>query len=89
MKLHGAIKLGSTSVLLNNIDKYVKRAKSDLSDLEKGPLKRFKQTRLLAVHQYPSWEALCQNREKVTEQFWSKWPPSAKRAKFDLTDPEK
>ena len=25
MKLHGAIKLGSTSVLLNNIDKYVKR----------------------------------------------------------------
>ena len=23
MKLHGAIKLGSTSVLLNNIDKYV------------------------------------------------------------------
>ena len=25
MKLHGAIQLGSTSVLLNNIDKYVKR----------------------------------------------------------------
>ena len=66
-----------------------KGAKSDLSDLEKGPLERFKQTRLLAVHYYPSWEALCQNREKVTEPFWSKWPPSAKRAKFDLTDLEK
>ena len=38
IKLHGAIKLGSTSVLLNNIDKY------DLSDLEKGPLERFRQT---------------------------------------------
>ena len=34
-------------------------------------------------------EALCQIREKVTAQFWSKWPPSAKRAKFDLTDLEK
>ena len=38
MKLHGARQLGSTLVLLNNIDKYVKRAKSDL---EKGPLERF------------------------------------------------
>ena len=62
-----------------------------LSDLDNGPLERFKQTRLLAVHERPyhSWEALCQNREKVTEQFWNKWPPSAKRAKFDLTDLEK
>ena len=32
MKLHGAIKLGSTSVLMNNIDK---GAKTDLPDLEK------------------------------------------------------
>ena len=38
MKLHGARQLGSTLVLLNNIDKYVKRVKSDL---EKGPLERF------------------------------------------------
>ena len=51
--------------------------KSDLADLKKGPLEQFKQIVLLSVHQYPSWAALCQNREKVTEQFWSKWPPSA------------
>ena len=50
MKLHGASKLGSTSALLNNIDKYVKKAKIDLSDLERGPLKRFNQTCLLTVH---------------------------------------
>ena len=36
MKLHGAIKLGSTSVLLNNMDKYVKKgAKYDLLTLKK------------------------------------------------------
>ena len=64
----GARKLGSTSVLLNNLYKYVKKAKSDLSDLEKGPLERFKQTCIVAVHEYPSWAALCKNREKVTEQ---------------------
>ena len=26
--------------------------------------------------------ALCKNREKVTEQFWSKWPPSAKKGQI-------
>ena len=57
-----------------------KGTKSDLSDLEKGPLERFKQTRLLQfISTLPgSWEALCQNREKVTEQFWSKWPKCKK-----------
>ena len=34
MQLHGTIKLGSISVLLNNIDKYVKMGQSDLSYLE-------------------------------------------------------
>ena len=66
-----------------------KRPKSDLSDLERGPLKRFNQTCLLTVHLYPSLAALWQNREKVTEWFWSKWPPNAKRANFDLFDLEK
>ena len=33
-KLHGAIKLTSTSVLFNNIDNYVKWAEADLSELE-------------------------------------------------------
>ena len=41
------------------------------------------------VHQYPSWAALCQNREKVTEQFCCKLPPNAKRARFDLSYLEK
>ena len=50
MKLHGAIQLGNTSVLLNNIDKYVKMGQIRPFDLEKGPLERFKQTRRLAVH---------------------------------------
>ena len=40
-------------------------------DLEKGHLERFKQTGLLAVHLYPSVEALCQNRYKA-EQFLNK-----------------
>ena len=35
MKLHGAIKLGSTSVLLNNIDKYVKRPNPTFRTLKK------------------------------------------------------
>ena len=56
---------------------------------EKGPLERFIQTCLLAVYSYHSWASLCQNRETVTEQFWSKWPPSAKRANFDISDLEK
>ena len=73
MKLHGTRKLGSTSVPLNNIDKYVKREQSDPFDLEKGPLERFKQTRLLAVHLYSSWKAPCKNRERVTEQFLNIW----------------
>ena len=30
-----------------------------------------------------------QNRETVTEPFWSKWPASAKGTKFDLSDLEK
>ena len=47
--LHGARKLGNTSVLLNNIDKYVKRGQSDLSYLEKLPLERFHQNHLLTV----------------------------------------
>ena len=37
----------------------------------------------------PFLAALCQNREKVTQQFLSKWPSNAKRAKFDLFDLEK
>ena len=35
MKLYGANKLGSTSVLLNNTDKYVKRGQILHFDLEK------------------------------------------------------
>ena len=49
MKLHGAKKLDSTWALLNNIDKYVKRPKSDLSDLERRPLERFNQIQLWVV----------------------------------------
>ena len=36
----------------------------------------------LTIHVYPSWAALFQNREKSTEQFWSKWPPKAKKQNF-------
>ena len=35
--------LGSTSLLLINIEKYVKMANLDLSDLEEGPLERLNQ----------------------------------------------
>ena len=44
---------------------------SNLSDLEKLPLERFNQIHLLAVHQYPLWEASCRNREqKLYHNFW-------------------
>ena len=37
---------------------------SNLSDLENLPLERFNKIQLLAVHQYPLWEASCLNRDK-------------------------
>ena len=89
MKLDGARKLGSTSVLLKNIHKYVKRDQIWPFRPWKRPLERFKPNRLWAFHLYPSCEVLCKNREKVAKQFWSKWPPSAKRAKFDVSELEK
>ena len=65
MKWYGAKELGSTSVLLNNIDKYVKRGQIWPFRPWKWPLERFKQTRLL-VHEYPSWEALCGKKKQKT-----------------------
>ena len=59
-----------------------KRPKSDLSDLERGPLKRFNQTCLLTVHLYPSLAALWQNREKVTERFWRQMTSKCKKGLF-------
>jgi hypothetical protein len=49
--------------------KIMKNAKSDLSDLTKGPLERFNHIHLLTVPSYPPWEASCIHREKVTEQL--------------------
>ena len=85
MKLHGAMKLSSTSVLLNNIDKYVKR----------GPIRPFwpwKRTFRAIQANPPCWQFIstlpgklyAKIEKKVTEQFWSKWPPSAKRANLNL-----
>ena len=37
----------------------------------------------------PKYDLSDLERDKVTEQFWSKWPSNAKRAKFDLFDLQK
>ena len=83
MKLHGPRKLGSTSVLLNNMDTYVKGPNLTFPTLQRH-LELVKQTCRLTVHS--SWATLCQNKENVTELFWSKWPLSAT---FDLSYLEK
>jgi hypothetical protein len=49
-----------------------KDAKSDLSNLQKGPSERFNHSHLLTVHRYPPWVTPCQHREKVIEQFLNK-----------------
>ena len=46
--------------------------KSDLFDLEKAPLERFKQTSLLTVISTILGQLYAKNREKVIEQFWRK-----------------
>ena len=131
MKLHNTIKLGSTSVLLNNMDKYVKRgqiwpfwpwkktlraihmqtwlwqfisillgqlyaklekkllnsfgangllsakrAKFDLSYLEKWPLERFNPIYLLICDLYHAKEASYQKEEKLLKRFWDRPLPS-------------
>ena len=75
MKLHDARQLGSTSVLLNNIDTYVKGGKIWPSDLEQGPLERFKQTRIPG-------KLYAKIRENITKQFLNKWPKCVKKAKI-------
>ena len=44
---------------------------SDLWEIERWPLERFNQTRLLAVHWYPPWQAICLNRNNLPNCVWS------------------
>ena len=78
MKLHGAIKLGSASVLLNNIDKYVKRGQIWLSYLEKGPLERFRQTRLFGSSLVPF---LGSSMPKERKSYWTVLEQMASKCK--------
>ena len=85
MKLHGTRKLGSTSALLNNIDKYVKKAKI-------WPFWPWKRT-FKAIQSNLSFDSSLvpffgSSMLKLLNSL-SKWPPNAKRAKFDLFDLEK
>ena len=84
MKLHGTRKLGSTSALLNNIDKYVKKSKIWPFLPWKKTFRAIQANLSFDSSLVPFFGSSMPNREKVTEQFWSKWPPNAKRAKFDL-----
>ena len=67
------------------VEKYQNLIFSDLLDHAKIPLELFNKIHLLAIHQHPTWEASCQNREAVMKQFLRKLPPREKLDKFDLS----
>ena len=77
-KPYEAIHLGSTSILLINIEKYVKMSQTGPFCPWQGPLEWFNQILLFTVHHHHPGEASCQIREKVTEQILNKWTINVK-----------
>ena len=91
-KLHDAIHLGSTSILLIHIEKYVKMSQIWPFWTWQGPFEWFNQILLFTVHCHHPGEASCQNRGKVTEQISNKLTTSVKIgevANLDLSNLEK
>ena len=77
-KTYEAIHLGSTSILLINIEKCENEPNRTFLPLTMRPLEWFNQILLFTVHHHHPGEASCQNREKVTEQILNKWTISVK-----------
>ena len=80
-KPYEAIHLGSTSILLINIEKYVKMSQTGPFCPWPCPLEWFNQILLFTVHHHHPGKASCQNREKVTEQILNEWTISVKLEK--------
>ena len=90
MKLHGARKLGSTSALLSNIDKYVKKAKIWPFWPWKRTFKAIQSNLSFDSSLVPFFGSSMVPKFQLLNSFWSKWPSNAKRAKFrDLFNLEK
>ena len=77
-KLYEAIHLGSTSLLLINIAKYVKMSQTWPFWPWQWPLEWFNQIILFTVHCHHPGEASCQNNEKVNKQILNKWTINVK-----------
>ena len=87
-KLHDAIHLGSTSILLINIEKCVKMSQTWPFWPWQWPLEWFNQILLFTVCCHHPGEASCQNRGEITYRFWINGQVS-KLANLDLSDLEK
>ena len=80
-KLYEAIHFGSTSLLLINIEKYVKMSQTWPFWPWQWPLEWFNQILLFTVHCHHPGEASCQNKEKITKPILNKWTINVKLEK--------
>ena len=71
--LHDAIHLGSTSILLSYIDKYVKMSQTWPFWPWQKPLEWFNQIFLFTFRCHDPGEASCQNTGQITKQILNKW----------------
>ena len=88
-KLHDAIHLGSTSILLINTEKWVKMSQTWPFWPWQWPLEWFNQILLFTVCCHHTGEASCQNRGNITQQSLNKCQNWRKVANLDLSDLEK